>query len=94
MSTNQSIKNPNVSTLGAVKIDRLTQTDVIWRISLSTEDEQDISRLWIHEYQMRFGTALLKMGGIAGVGTNEEHRNKGYSRRVMEDSTAFMTENG
>ena len=34
------------------------------------------------------------MGGIAGVDTNEEHRNKGYSRRVMEDCTAFMTENG
>ncbi len=77
-----------------MKIDQLLQTDGIWKISLSTENEQDISRLWIHEYQMRFGTAQLKMGGIAGVGTNEEHRNKGYSRRVMEDSTAFMTENG
>ena len=77
-----------------MKIDRLSRTDGVWKISLSTEDEQDISRLWIHEYQMRFGTALLKMGGIAGVGTNEEHRNKGYSRHVMEDSTAFMTENG
>ena len=77
-----------------MKIDRLSRTDGIWQISLSTEDEQDISRLWIHEYQMRFGTARLKLGGIAGVGTNEEHRNRGYSRRVMEDSTAFMTENG
>ena len=77
-----------------MKIDRLSQTDGVWKIVLSTEDEQDISRLWIHEYQMRFGTAQLKMGGIAGVGTKEKHRNKGYSRRVMEDSTAFMTENG
>ena len=77
-----------------MKIDRLLQTDNVWKISLSTEDEQDVSRLWLHEYQMRFGTAQLKLGGIAGVGTNEEHRNKGYSRRVMEDSTAFMIENG
>ena len=77
-----------------MKIDRLSQTDSVWKISLSTEDEQDVSRLWIHEYQMRYGTARLKLGGIAGVGTNEEHRNRGYSRRVMEDSTAFMTENG
>ena len=77
-----------------MKIDRLSQTDGVWKISLSTEDEQDVSRLWIHEYQMRFGTARLKLGGIAGVGTKEEHRNRGYSRRVMEDSTAFMTENG
>ena len=77
-----------------MKIDRLLQTDGVWKISLSIENEQDVSRLWIHEYQMRFGTALLKLAGIAGVGTIEEHRNKGYSRRVMEDSTAFMTENG
>ena len=77
-----------------MKIDRLLQTDGVWKISLSTKHEEDVSRLWIHEYQMRFGTALLKLGGIAGVGTKEEHRNKGYSRRVMEDSTVFMTENG
>lgn len=77
-----------------MKIDRSLRTDGVWKISLSTEEEQDISRLWIHEYQMRFGTAQLKMGGIAGVGTVEEHRNKGYSRHVMEDSTAFLTENG
>ena len=77
-----------------MKIDRLLRTDGVWKISLSAGDEQDISRLWLHEYRMRFGTAQLKMGGIAGVGTIEEHRNKGYSRHVMEDSTAFMTENG
>ena len=71
-----------------MKIDRLLQTDSVWKISLSAGDEQDISRLWLHEYRMRFGTAQLKMGGIAGVGTIEEHRNKGYSRHVMEDSTA------
>ena len=77
-----------------MKIDYLLQTDNVWKISLSTEDEEDVSRLWLIEYRMRFGTAQLKMGGIAGVGTNEEHRNKGYSRRVMENSTVFMTENG
>ncbi|MDE0427283.1 MAG: GNAT family N-acetyltransferase [Candidatus Poribacteria bacterium] len=77
-----------------MKIDRFSQPDNTWRISLSTEDKEDVSRLWLIEYQMRFGSAKLKMGGIAGVGTNEAHRNKGYSRRVMEDSTAFMTENG
>ena len=77
-----------------MKIDRLFESDNVWKLSLSTKDEEDVSRLWLIEYQMQFGSAQLKMGGIAGVGTNEEHRNKGYSRRVMEDSTAFMTENG
>ena len=43
---------------------------------------------------MRFGSAQLKLGGIDGVGTREEHRNKGYSRQVMEHTIAFMNENG
>ena len=77
-----------------MKIDRLLRSDNVWLISLSTEEEKDVSRLMLIEYQMRFGSAQLKMGGIAGVGTNEAHRNKGYSRHVMEDSTAFMIENG
>ena len=63
-------------------------------IGLFTEDEERVSALGLREYQMRFGSAQLKMGGICGVGTKEEHRNKGYSRRVMEHSTAYMTENG
>ena len=63
----------------------------IW---LSTEDEEWLSWIGLREYQMRFGSAQLKMGGICGVGTREEHRNKGYSRRVMEHTIAFMNENG
>ena len=77
-----------------MRIDRLLENDHVWKISLSIEGEEDVSRLWLHEYDMRFGSVLLKMGGIAGVGTNEEYRNKGYSRRVMEDSTVLMTEHG
>ena len=63
----------------------------IW---LSTEAEEWLSWIGLREYQMRFGSAQLKMGGICGVGTKEEHRNKGYSRRVMEHTIAFMNENG
>ena len=66
----------------------------VWAFSLSTEDEEDVSGVTLREYQMRFGSAQLKMGGIAGVGTKEEHRNKGYSRHVMEHTIAFMNENG
>ena len=77
-----------------MRVDRLLQSDNVWKISLSTEDQEDVSRLWLIEYRMRFGTTQLKMGGIAGVGTNEEYRNKGYSRHVMDDSSAFMTESG
>lgn len=66
---------------------------VTW-ISLLTEDEEMVSQLGLREYQMRFGSAQLKLGGIDGVGTREEYRNKGYSRRVMEHTIAFMNENG
>ena len=65
---------------------------VTW-ISLLTENEELLSQLGLREYQMRFGAAQLKLGGIDGVGTQEEHRNKGYSRRVMEHTIAFMNEN-
>ena len=66
---------------------------VTW-ISLLTEDEEMVSQLGLREYQMRFGSAQLKLGGIDGVGTKEEHRNKGYSRHVMEHTIALMNENG
>ncbi len=66
---------------------------VTW-IMLRTEDDKQLSGLGLREYQMRFGFAQLKMGGIEGVNTTEGHRNKGYSRRVMEATMAFMNENG
>ena len=83
-----------------MKIDRefLTEAEHVradqWMFGLSLEDEEWVSSLGLIEYQMRFGSAYLKMGGIRAVGTREAHRNKGYSRRVMEASIAFMTENG
>ena len=76
-------------------------TDMVERPSISNtviglfnEDEERVSVLGLREYRMRFGSAQLKVGGICAVGTKEEHRNKGYSRRVMEHSTEYMTDNG
>ncbi|MCZ6680535.1 MAG: GNAT family N-acetyltransferase [Candidatus Poribacteria bacterium] len=77
-----------------MRIERLVENDRVWKISLSIEGEADVSRLWIFAYEMRFGSALLRMGGIGGVGTNDEHRNQGFARHVMEDSTALMAEQG
>ena len=76
--TTNSVERPAIS------------STTIW---LSTEDGERLSWIGLREYQMRFGSAQLKMGGICGVGTREEHRNKGYSRRVMEHTIAFMNEN-
>jgi len=66
---------------------------VMW-VMLKTEDNKQLSGLGLREFQMRFGSANLKMGGIEGVNTTEGYRNKGYSRRVMEATIAHMNENG
>ncbi len=57
-------------------------------------DSHRVSHLAIYDHVMRIGPARFKMGGIAGVSTNYQHRNKGYSRIVMEDSVKWMYDNG
>lgn len=59
-----------------------------------SDDESDVSRLWAPTFDMRIGSAVVKMGGIAGVGTKEEHRMRGYSRLVMDESTRYFAETG
>jgi hypothetical protein len=39
---------------------------------------------------MRIGAAVVRMDGIGGVSTEEEFRNRGYSRRVMETAVQQM----
>src|SRR2546423_11139250 len=56
-------------------------------------DGKSVSGLWLLDLRMRIGESFVRMGGIAGVGTSEEHRNRGYSRRVLEHSTRWMEEN-
>jgi regulator of extracellular matrix RemA (YlzA/DUF370 family) len=53
-----------------------------------------VSRIGVYNLVMRIGVASVRMGGIAGVGTPEEHRGKGYSRRVLENSNVWMTQEG
>ena len=47
-------------------------------------DGRQVSRVVIVPMVMRIGAAVVRMDGIGGVGTEEEFRNRGYSRRVME----------
>ncbi|MDA1191278.1 MAG: GNAT family N-acetyltransferase [Candidatus Poribacteria bacterium] len=56
--------------------------------------EQKVSWLWLIEYRMRVGGAMVSMGGIAGVGTDEKHRKLGYATRVLNDSLDYMREKG
>ena len=57
-------------------------------------EEEEVSRLSVRDLEMRVGDVPVRMGGIGGVGTEQEHRRKGYARRVMEDAAAFMKEDG
>ncbi|MEM2981407.1 MAG: GNAT family N-acetyltransferase [Thermoproteota archaeon] len=53
-----------------------------------------VSWLIINDLEVKVGKSFLKMGGLGGVGTLEEHRMKGYSRRVIEYSVEYMAKNG
>src|SRR5690349_7782849 len=52
--------------------------------------ERGISRLWLVPFSLHIGQAVVRMDGIGGVGTDEEYRNRGYSRRVLEAAIAHM----
>ncbi|MDH7602175.1 MAG: GNAT family N-acetyltransferase [Armatimonadota bacterium] len=53
-----------------------------------------VSWLTLIDYSQRIGGAVVRMGGIAGVGTEPSERMKGYSRRVIEDTIRFMQNEG
>ena len=53
-------------------------------------DGQQVSRVVIVPMLMRIGAAVVRMDGIGGVSTEEEFRNRGYSRRVMETAVEQM----
>ncbi|MBC7328326.1 GNAT family N-acetyltransferase [bacterium] len=57
-------------------------------------DDEPVSHLWVIDYEMRIGFSILRMGGIAGVWTEEKHRLKGYASKVLNNSIEFMKEEG
>lgn len=57
-------------------------------------DGKDIARVTTLDLRMRVGSAILTMGGIAGVGTDDEHRGKGYAALLMQASLDWMREAG
>jgi hypothetical protein len=63
--------------------ERVTRVDLLL-------DDKSISRLWIIRFEIRIGAATVKMDGIGGVGTDEEYRNRGYSRRVLDATVERM----
>lgn len=57
-------------------------------------DDEVVSFLTVIDYEMRIGSAQVRMGGIGGVETKEKHRKKGYMRTLMEDTVAYMKHEG
>lgn len=61
------------------------------RIQL-TIDGEDISNVSVLDLPMRVGGAVVRCGGIGGMSTLREHRNKGYARRVLTEALEHMRE--
>lgn len=72
---------------------RTVDQDLSHRRALLHEGEV-VSRLWLLDRQMRVGSATVRMAGIGGVRTEDEHRGKGYMRALMEDTLVYMREQG
>lgn len=64
-----------------------------WKVEILHEG-RSISGLWIVDRDMRIGAASVRIAGIAGVGTANEHRKKGLALRVLRRSLEFMDEEG
>jgi predicted acetyltransferase len=68
---------------------RETREEHAWRLDLM-EGEISISRCWVVDRHLRVGHTALATGGIGGVGTLESHRQRGYSRQILEAAVQLM----
>ena len=57
-------------------------------------DGQAVSWCSVVDFHQQVGPCLLRMGGLAGVGTRKEHRHKGYCRRVLTSALRWMRREG
>ena len=64
-----------------------------WKVEL-LEGGRSLSRLWVVDRQVRVGGCVLRVGGIACVGTSRAHRGKGLASRVMEAAQGLMRREG
>jgi len=57
-------------------------------------DGKLVSAVQVCERRVRVGGAEIVMGGIGNVGTYPEHRGRGYSTHLMEDTVRVMHDHG
>ena len=60
-----------------------------WKVEILHRG-RSVSRLWITDRRMRIGSAVVRVGGIAGVGTDPAHRRRGLALRVLQRSLQLM----
>ena len=77
--------------LSEYRIHRNRTSANCWKVDLTTDCEE-VSRLWIFIKTMRIGSVGVRIGGIGGVGTNRDHRHKGFASLSMHESTALMAD--
>jgi len=53
-----------------------------------------VSRVGIVDRGMRVGSSVVRMGGVAGLWTEREHRMRGYARALMNDAVGYMGDRG
>lgn len=54
-------------------------------------DGETLSRLSVRDCLIWLVGTQVRMGGVGGVRTERQHRMKGHSRRLMEDTVEYMT---
>ena len=72
---------------GEIRIDQ--EDDGNTKVSLDVNGTI-VSWTFVVPMTIRIGESTVRMDGIGGVATLEEHRNQGYSRRVLDAALAHM----
>ncbi len=72
---------------------RVTSTPTSHKIELVINDVA-VSWTTIFDFQQQIGHGVVRTAGIADVRTHDDHRFKGYSRRVMENAIRVMRQYG
>jgi hypothetical protein len=61
---------------------------------LGVKDGQVVAHLRIRGYTLRYGTAQIHVGGVSEACTYPRFRKQGYSGMLLQESIAFLTEQG
>jgi GNAT superfamily N-acetyltransferase len=77
-----------------VSLETRTQDHATRHLRELLVDGEPVSRLSVLDRNVRLLGCEVRTGGIGGVRTRQEHRRKGYARRLLEDTVDYMTREG